>query len=191
MRVLLVNNNTKHLEELKAALSPHTLEIVMYQPGVQFKWQDKDLVVLSGGGGEGNEINDTVDQGQLWYEDEMKFILQCPKPIVGICMGFEVIARAFGSAVEEMEDEVLGFKKLTATKKGSFRLGQDNLRQYEAHKWRVGDISTKEFDILADSTSGMEVILHKLRPIIASQFHPEKGGTLKLDNFLDQLNFAS
>ena len=187
MKILLVNNNTLHLKELKAALAPSSIEVVMYRPGVEFNWQDKDLVVLSGGGGEGNEINDTVDRGQLWYQDEMKFVLSCPKPIVGICMGFEVIARSFGSAVEEMDDEILGFRKLTTTQKGGSRLTYKKLDQYEAHKWRVREIPSKYFEVLADSPSGIEIFTHKTRPLIATQFHPEKGGTIGLKNLLAQL----
>jgi anthranilate/para-aminobenzoate synthase component II len=184
MKILVVNNNTVHLEYLKAALSPHELEVVLYRPGVTFNYEDKDMVVLSGGGGEGNEINDTVDMGKLWYDDEMSFIMDCDKPIVGICMGFEVIARTFGSKVNEMQKLIHGYKKLNTTGHGQQAFERENLRQYEAHKWNVQDIDSRQFEVLADSPSGIEIIKHKYRPIIATQFHPEKGGTLKLHQLL-------
>ncbi len=186
MKILVINNHTQHLVQLKAALTPYELEIVKYQPGITFNWQDKDLVILSGGGGEGNEINDTADVGKLWYEDEMDFILECKKPIVGICMGFEVIARAFGSTVEEMDGLIQGYRKLSTTSKGRAKFSKKHINQYEAHQWRVNNISSKEFEVLATSDSGIEIIKHKTRPIIASQFHPEKGGTLKLRHFIKQ-----
>ena len=185
MRILVVNNNTKHLDYLKKALTPYELEVVMYHPGAKLNWQDKDLVVLSGGGGEGNEINDIVDRGKLWYEDEMKLILECKKPIVGICMGFEVIARTFGSKVEEMDKIVQGYRKSKATKQGKLLLPVDYIRQYEAHKWRVKD-APKNFIALAKSNSGVEMMIHKNLPILATQFHPEKTkGTIKLKQLVE------
>ena len=187
MKILIVNNNTRHLHHLKKSLVGHELEIVMYEPGVSFNTDDKDLVILSGGGGEGNEINDTVDKDKLWYDDEMRFILSCQKPIVGICMGFEVIARAFGSQVKEMEDLILGYRNFTTTPAGQKLLARRNIKQYEAHKWHVPSIDDKQFDILAKSASGVEVIRHKTRPIIATQFHPEKDGTLALSHMIAQV----
>jgi len=185
MNILLVNNHTKHLKYLNKALAGHNVEVVMYQPGVQFNYRDKDLIVLSGGGGEGLEIDDKVQSGKLWYEDEMKFILKCDKPILGICMGFEVIARSFGSQVKQMETGLLeGFHKISTTKRGKEVFDKDRLRQYEAHEWSVEYIDPEEFEVLAASHTGIEIIKHKKRPILATQFHPEKGGTLSLPRLL-------
>lgn len=99
-------------------------------------------------------------------------------------MGFEVIARAYGSKVEEMKDLVMGFRKLASTSKGKTHLNRDNLRQYEAHQWYVDNIDTKQFNVLAESKTGIEIIKHRSRPILATQFHPEKGGTLKLQQLI-------
>lgn len=183
MKILLVNNHTQHLDYLNKALAGHDVEMVMYEPGVEFNCQDKDLVILSGGGGEGLEINDE-HHGKLWYQDQMEFILNCDKPILGICMGFEVIARAFGAKVEPFGQLIMGFRKLTTTAKGQKLLGRPSLRQYEAHEWHIADIDQEQFDVLATSTSGLELIKHKHRPIMATQFHPEKGGSLKLAQLL-------
>lgn len=186
MKILLVNNHTRHLEFLNKALAGHDMEVVVYQPGVDFNDSDKDLIILSGGGGEGLEINDT-HHGRLWYSDEMEFILRTDKPILGICMGFEVISRAYGSAVTEMKELIQGFRKVTPTRSGLQRFQRDNLRQYEAHQWQVEDIDTKQFEVLAESSTGLEIIRHRRRPIIATQFHPEKGGTLKVQTLLNHL----
>jgi GMP synthase-like glutamine amidotransferase len=187
MKILVVNNHTQHLKHLNSALLGHQLEIVMYRPGVTFYHKDKDLIILSGGGGEGLEINDAATGGKLWYEDQMNFILSCNKPILGICMGFEVIARAYGSKVEEMKDLIMGFQNIKTTAKGKAELGKDEVEQYEAHKWRVQKINEKEFDILADSRTGIEIIKHKKRKILATQFHPEKGGTLSVGHLMATL----
>jgi anthranilate/para-aminobenzoate synthase component II len=99
-------------------------------------------------------------------------------------MGFEIIARAFGSKVTEMDEIVKGFKKFAPNQKGQTVFGKDKVRQYEAHKWRVKKIDDKHFEVLAESPTGLEIIRHKSRPIIATQFHPEKGGTLSVKNMM-------
>jgi len=183
MKILLLDNNTEHKRALIRSLAGHDIEIQKYSPGMKFNSQGKDLVILSGGGGEGHEIDDKHDTNHLWYEDEIKFVQACRKPIVGICMGFEVIASAFGAQVDEMTKEIRGFKELKATRRGQKTLSQKALRQYEAHKWRVKN-PPKGFEVLARSETGIELIRHKTRPIIATQFHPEKGGTLRINDLI-------
>jgi len=184
MKILLINNHTLHLTELSAALNGHDVEVREYRPGMDFSCEDKDLVILSGGGGEGLEINDEHKPGQLWYDDQMRFIRSCQKPVLGICMGFEVISRAFGAQVKEMGYLIEKFVSFETTQAGQRQLGQAKLRQFEAHQWHVPE-APQDFDVLAASPTGVEIIKHKARPIIATQFHPEKGGTLALDQLIE------
>ncbi|MEX1995572.1 MAG: hypothetical protein WD887_02235 [Candidatus Saccharimonadales bacterium] len=182
MKILLVNNHTRHLEALSEALEGHNLEILNYEPGVKFNYHDKDVVILSGGGGEGLEINDTYREGKLWYDDQINFVRSCPKPILGICMGFEVIARAYGADVEKLPKLVEGFKKVKPTGAGRKSLSLRRLKQFESHEWCVPEVSEKEFTVLAKSKTGVEMFHHKKRPIVATQFHPEvRGGSLDLE----------
>jgi anthranilate/para-aminobenzoate synthase component II len=184
MKILLVDNHTYYLQNVKTALAGHDVEVQVYKPGLEFHFQDTDLVVLSGGGGEGYELKDKR-HGKLWYEDEMSFVLDCDKPIVGICMGFEVISAAFGSRVEHVGKLVKGFKNAKTTPHGEKRLSHINLSQFEWHRYGVSQVSAKHFEVLAHSSTGIEMIKHHKRPIIATQFHPEvEGGTLKLRQLL-------
>ncbi|MGH9614875.1 MAG: glutamine amidotransferase-related protein [Bryobacteraceae bacterium] len=189
MKILVVNNyqhnnETATFEALKLSLSGHQVEYQRYRPGLQFADAGKDLIIISGGGGEGSEINDRYTKDKLWYEDQINFILSTKKPILGICMGFEVIARAYGSKVFEMGDYTTGFKRSKTTRKGLEVYKKPALMQYESHKWRVPSVPSKYFEVLAQSKTGVEIIKHKTRPIIATQFHPEKGGTLRLFSFI-------
>src|SRR4051812_41747560 len=118
MKILLVNNHTRHMAALNVALNGYDFETQMYRPGIKFKDQDKDLVILSGGGGEGLEINDEFKPGKLWYEDQLKYVLTCNKPVIGICMGFEVICRAYGARVKQMDKLIEGKIKLKTNSEG-------------------------------------------------------------------------
>lgn len=183
MKILVVDNNTVHKNALATALSGYQVEFQKYQPGIVFNDWDKDLVILTGGGGEGQEISDLHKANHLWYEDEMNYVLGTDKPVVGICMGFEVISSAFGAAVEEMNSVVKGVKNISVTKDGQAILKADSLKQLKAHKWHVNE-APSGFKSLAMSDTGVEVMMHDNRPIIATQFHPEAPtGTFSLEMF--------
>jgi len=184
MKILLIDNHTLHLDNLIEGLAGHEVEVVEYKPSIKFNYKNKDLIILSGGGGEGLEITDRSPRGKLWYKDQMKFVRKVDKPVVGICMGFEVIAKAFGAPVPKMKKGfVHGYFKVRTTPEGYLALKQDELVQYKAHSWHVPK-APKDFEVLATSTDGIEIIRHKHRPILAVQFHPEKGGTLGLSQLL-------
>ncbi len=187
MKILIINNHTKHLPELTEALAGFDLEVRMYRPGLDFSCADKDLIVLSGGGGEGLEIDDEHQAGKLWYEDEMRFVRGCQKPIIGICMGFEVISRAYGAKVAKLSrgvDQL--FVEFNTTPDGAEILGNKTLNQFEAHDYCVKE-APKDFKVLAKSRTGIEIIKHSTRLIFATQFHPEKGGTLTLGQLVNAL----
>jgi GMP synthase (glutamine-hydrolysing) len=186
MKILLINNHTLHMSSLETALVGHDVEVRDYRPGLDFSCADKDLVILSGGGGEGLEIHDEYQPGKLWHADEMKFVFTTNKPVLGICMGFEVITRAFGGSVKKMAKGVDGFAEFKPTAAGKKRFNKSNLKQFEAHDWHVPKVPAG-FRILAESDSGIEIIEHKTRRIIATQFHPEKGGSLQLANLLQAI----
>ena len=186
MKILLINNHTDYLYNVKNALKGHDIEVQVYKPGLEFRYQDKDLVVLSGGGGEGFEVKDTF-RGKLWYEDEMDFVLRCDKPILGICMGFEVIAAAYGSKVEHMGDLIKGFKQVQVTALGEKETREESLNQFEWHQYGVKEVSSQHFETLAYSDNGIEMIRHRGRPILATQFHPEVGGTLTVETLVKEL----
>jgi para-aminobenzoate synthetase len=186
MNILLIDNHTEHKKALELALTGHNVEVQKYRPGLDFHTSGKDLVILSGGGGEGREIYDVHKAGHLWYEDELEFVKNCDKPLLGICMGFEIICRAYGCSVEEMSTVVEGATDLKVTRKGKKALSQKSIRQHEAHKWRVKK-APREFKVLAKSSTGIEIIQHKKRPIIATQFHPEKSGTLNISKLASLL----
>ncbi len=185
MKILLINNNTRHFKSLQHSLGGHEVEVQLYKPNLDFHDQDKDLIILSGGGGEGLEIYDEHQAGQLWYEDQMDFVLRNQKPLIGICMGFEIICAAHGQKIHYTPVLTQGYKPVSLTKKGRKNTSTNSLTQFESHYWQVRS-APKNFEILAESPTGIEII--KKGNIFATQFHPEKGGTLSLPILLG-LNF--
>jgi GMP synthase-like glutamine amidotransferase len=183
MKILLIDNHTEHKQALAKALAGHEVEVQKYRPGLDFHTEGKDLVILSGGGGQGREIYDVHQSGHLWYQDEINFVRNCQKPLLGICMGLEIICRAYGSKVEEMAKVLEGPTDLTITRKGKKLLLRKTIRQHEAHKWRIKK-APEGFKTLAKSPTGIEILQHKKKPILATQFHPELGGSLQLQDLI-------
>ena len=100
-------------------------------------------------------------------------------------MGFEVISAAYGSKVEHIGKLVKGFRAAKTTPRGENHLSLTNLKQFEWHRYGIKQVSSKHFEVLAHSATGIEMIKHHSRPIIATQFHPEvEGGTLSLSSLI-------
>lgn len=183
MKILLVNNHTEHMHDLAKALEGYEVEVQNYLPGIEFNTKGKDLIVLSGGGGEGLEVNDDFRPGHPWYQDEMNLVRTVTKPVFGICMGFEVMVRAFGGKVTATSQPVRGFKEIEVMDYAYPLIGEKNIRQFEAHDWRVKEEDLPEqFQKIAVSDYGVEII--KYNNLFAVQFHPEKGGTVSLKRFI-------
>lgn len=180
MKILIVNNNTRHIEKLSQALAGHELEIITYKPGIKLNDSNKDLVILSGGGGEGREVHDVRNNGDLWYKDELKYILNCEKPLIGICMGFELIAHAYGAKIEKLDKGLEGFEKFK-TKAGA------QITQYESRDYCVPKIPSKHLTVLARSKFGIEMLKHNSKRVLGVQFHPELGGTLDFNYLIQRI----
>ncbi|HSX43935.1 MAG TPA: hypothetical protein VLE69_01380, partial [Candidatus Saccharimonadales bacterium] len=84
----------------------------------------------------------------------------------------------------KMDQLLEGPTQLKGTRKGKLEFNSQKLEQYEAHTWHVTE-APKGFDVLADSDYGIEII--KKRDIFATQFHPEKGGTLDLSYLISSI----
>lgn len=188
MKILVINNHTAHLQSILNSLNGHEVEIQNYQPGLEFHDKGKDLVILSGGGGEGLEITDRAGKNQLLYQDEMNFVRETKVPVLGICMGFEVIVNSFGGKIFYQPNLVHGFRTTHLTDSGQQLFKQKALKQVESHYWYVPEVPEKELEVLARSgdTGAIEMVKYERdgKKIIGTQFHPEEGGTLTLPQLL-------
>ncbi len=88
-------------------------------------------------------------------------------------MGFELIAKAFGSDLKQMAKNKKCEMPISILVDDPVFAGIDKISAYENHQWKVNDISDVLIT-LARSQDGIEVIRHKTRPIYGFQFHPEE-----------------
>lgn len=172
MKILLIDNGTTLLQKLRVLIPGD--EIVHLPSRIERgDLTDFDLIVLSGS----KEL--TANYHRDHFKKEIKLIQDTQTPIIGICLGCELIAVAFGGTVRRLEERHSGAREIEIISNNStlgIRKG-DLHKVYEGHRWII-DSTPDDFEILAVSNDGPEIIHHKTRSIWGFQFHPE--------NFVDQ-----
>lgn len=166
MRLLLIDNGTSYLDELKNLLKGEEIELVAFD-NIDFERAAKaDAIILSGG----HSFPVMGNEGRI--ERELDLIRNGNKPVLGICFGFELIARAFGSTLKEMRNKEKGLISIKARKDDGLLKGIPNLQVFENHSWAIDELSD-DLEILASSDDRAEIIRHASKPIYGLQFHPE------------------
>lgn len=167
MKTLIVDNHTTLLKEL-CAMAPKPSKVTKFENLRNTNLDDVGLIILSGAS---NFPNVMGHENML--KNEIDLVLNSGKPIIGICYGCELIARAFGAKLEKRPS---GNKKEVSIKiinEDKIFGGLESFTSYENHSWVVKKI-LKELEALAVSDHGIEIFRHKNRPIYGLQFHPEK-----------------
>jgi GMP synthase (glutamine-hydrolysing) len=129
-----------------------------------------DLLAVLGG-----PIGAYEDDPYPFLESELALItrqLEASRPLLGVCLGAQLIARAMGARVYPGPAKEIGWKVLTFTDEGSQTLAP--LKDYPVLHWH-GDT----FDLPAGAVSlaSTDICLHQAfsvgRHVLAFQFHPE------------------
>lgn len=171
MRIQLVNNKTDDLQLLInfCKHKNHSYKLVEPAEIANEKDAEYDLIILSGG-----LWYDDPTQQQAHYEEELKLITKSEVPILGICLGMQLITAAFDGELMELKREQHGLKHINLTDTGKRLLKwPDDVNVYENHTVGVTKCPS-QFEVLATSKDCIEAIKHVNRPIVGVQFHPEK-----------------
>lgn len=185
-KILLVNNGTRYLKELRELFEGTFLQVTLPEDINPEVVKNCDAIVLSGGRGS------PVVKGDSKFQKEIELIKQAPKPILGICLGFEFIAWAFGGKLTPIGTTVRGVIDIKITKPEDpiFENATDP-GTFQSHRWAVTEVPA-DLIVLAESETGIEVVRHSRLPIYGVQFHPEMSpdgscGKVLARNFIDSL----
>ena len=124
----------------------------------------------------------------------LEFLKTNSLPLLGICYGHQVLARAFGCLVKKDEMKHLGDEEIFLKQPGRiFQAFPQVFKMAESHEEIVvKDLAlAANFHILAENiASQVEAIAHRDYPFYGVQFHPEKSGEMGvrvLVNFLKMI----
>lgn len=171
MTILVINNKGQYnhriarsLQYLKipAKLVPNTLSIEEIEA-------ENPIGLILGGG-------PSIEGAGLSEE----YIKHFDIPILGICLGHQLIAKAYGGEVTTSDTESYAQVKININKDKNLFEGLDSqIDVWSSHKDEVKTIP-EEFEILASSNlCDVESFKHKDKDVYGIQFHPEVHHTPK------------
>jgi GMP synthase (glutamine-hydrolysing) len=163
--ILLVENRSRHTRAFAHRLTAYgTVARVPYWRLTPGHIAAADIIVLSGGW-------PSVIHHQLFFRHELELIRTSTKPILGICLGFELIVKAFGGQLHRLPRKIHGPRIVTLDVPILSRPAGP-IRVWESHRWAAPNPPDGLIQ-LAHSHTGVEFVRHSNRPIIGCQFHPE------------------
>lgn len=164
MRILLVDHSDSYTQNLAHALyavTGHMPEVV--HSSALPEVVTHDLIVLSPGPGNVYERRDVGGSLDL--------LSRCSKPMLGICFGHQLIARAAGADVVKSLHQSHGYPvTITHQSDPLFRLIPSPFSAMQYHSWVVQPHAALE--VLARSLHG-DVMALRVGNRIGVQFHPE------------------
>lgn len=169
MHAAIINNGSTEPTNILRLLEGNEVVVFSYADAKKANADDFDLLVLSGGS------QFPIEYNKEKLRDEIALIRRSSIPTLGICYGCELIAIAFGGTLTDRGDKTQGRTALRVevVKNNPIFQGKKEFLVYDAHRWVIDQVPT-DFEVLARSVHGVEVIKHKTRPIYGFQFHPEK-----------------
>lgn len=132
---------------------------------------ERDYVVLSG-----RFTPRALSEGDTEYRILLDFIRSNPAPLLGICAGFHLTARAFGSQIVPMNDSAgeFGYTEIAVQRDHPLLRGLgERFTCMQLHSYTISAVPDG-FSLLASTRRcPVQMIAHDERPIVGTQFHPE------------------
>jgi len=166
MRIALVNNRTDHLQELLELLDDYEVAILNPDDLASFTPEPDQVVILSGG-----HLH-AVALSPNYYQAEIDLVRRTTQPVIGICLGFQILVYAYGGELLELPEKVMQLTTIYPTETFPVFAGQHTLEIIERHRW-VAKVLPLELVPLATSFDGYEVVQHRDKLQFGLQFHPE------------------
>ena len=181
MKILVINNHGQynhrihrslHYLKIPSELIPNTTSID--------EINEKEPVGLILGGGP------SIERAGNCFE----YVNELDYPILGICLGHQIIAKAFGGEVGSAGMESYAKIEINIKEENDIFKGLgDTMKVWTSHKDEVTKLP-EGFKLLATSSiCEIEAMKHETKPLYGIQFHPEvhhtENGAKLFENFYE------
>lgn len=187
-RVAIVDNRDSFVHTLAGYLRDLGAETVLNaadEPGLADRIvRDADAILVSPGPGHPDDAGASIEVVRAAYAQGV--------PLLGVCLGHQAIAAAFGARVGHAPELLHGITSVIQhSRAGVFRDLPDRFVATRYHSLAVEpDSIPDELEVTASTEGGVVMGLrHRRAPIEGVQFHPEsvltEGGHLLLGRWLE------
>lgn len=174
VKVLAVNNypardRFRRLEKCLAANGADVTPIG-WKEATAGRFGSFDGVALSGS-------PDMMSEGSVLakYQNEVEAIVDSKVPVLGVCFGHQMMARAFGAEVVKDRRHVLGMVETRVLAADPIFDGLPKSLMLLESRYEIVKSLPEGFRLIAKSrTSGIAAMKHEKRPLYGIQFHPER-----------------
>ena len=165
MTILVINNKGQYNHRIQRSLQYLKIpsELVSNELSIEDIEEKKPIGLILGGGPSIDGVGNAAD-----------YIKHFDIPILGICLGHQLIAKTFGGEVSTSDTESYAQVKIDLLDTSNLFKGLESpLDVWSSHKDEVHTLPD-EFEIIATSSlCDIEAMKHKEKEIYGIQFHPE------------------
>jgi GMP synthase (glutamine-hydrolysing) len=177
--IIIINNKGQYNHRIQRSLSYLDIpsELVPNSLSVEEILDKNPIGLILGGGPSAEGAGNTIE-----------YIKNINVPILGICLGHQLIAKAFGGEVTTSETESYAQVTIDINDEEELFKGlAPSMEVWSSHKDEIAKLP-EDFKIIADSNlCDIEAIKHKEKDIYGIQFHPEVHTTPRGDEIF--MNF--
>ncbi len=200
MKIVVVNNYKEPNQADRAVLNIEKCtgqpveKIDCKEPDLHSKVVESgpDLVVLTG-----SSALLSKPRTRELFQPEIDLVRNAKFPVLGICYGHQIIGSAFGTPTRDLGQMLRRYEKVSIVLNHPLFEGlPSDVVVAESHRQELTKVPD-EFQHLAQSTtSKVEAIAHRSKPIYGVQFHPERSndehphGRIIVQNLLKQIRGA-
>lgn len=186
--ILIINNHSKNVPLIEDILKKNNVSYDIKDQKTMLKSIDESRyngIILSGG--------IPVLDKEIHFNTiraDIACLINCDVPILGICVGHEIIGAACGAELIKLKNHswIPDLKIKILKKTRIFKGLPDEIIAYEHHSRYLKNVPSDLIVAASSRKDTIEAIFHKKRPIFGLQFHPEKSGKAGekiFRNFLD------
>ena len=165
MKILVINNHGQYNHRIYRSLNYLKIpsELVPNSTSIKNIKEKEPFGLILGGG-------PSVERSG----NSMKYVKELEIPILGICLGHQIIAKAYGGEIGAAGVESYAKIKINIIDENDILKGFGKSADvWASHKDEVCK-PPENFKVLASSSiCGVEAMKHEIKPIYGIQFHPE------------------